>query len=279
MPRKTSSKLKDKLPEPQPYRSPSDPALSLSIDELQELINTCLSDFYVRRTTGIKQLTLTKLIDKNPYLYKARGNESASELLDSLLQDWTTSSDETKFGDAFFEPLARKVAERVRGGVTVSDAVGIDIVIQTKSSYKAISLKSGTRIFNASATTQQNSEFVSLMARVRKTGQALDCVLGHAYGRKQGYPKGRSFRHSSGQSFWEEVTGDPDFYQKIHALMNSESIRSHRAEYEGELSKTKNRLMAKFVSEYVTPSYLIDWSKIVKLNSGNRELAQRKRKN
>lgn len=265
------------VPEPSPSEAPLTPVLSLDADELQEIINGCLQGFYRRRTRAIERLRLRKLVDKNPYLYKARGNESAQELLDSLLRDWITSSDETIFGDEFFEPLARKVAERVRGGVTVSDATGIDIVIQTKTFYKAISLKSGPRIFNASAKTQQNSEFISLVSRVRKTGQALDCILGHAYGRAQGFAKGKMYRSSSGQTFWEEITGDADFYQKIHMLMNSEAIRHHRAQYEADLSRTKNRLLLEFTSEYLTADFLIDWPKIVKLNSGKKETIARTR--
>ncbi|MBI5300928.1 MAG: hypothetical protein HY868_02235 [Chloroflexi bacterium] len=75
----------------------------MKTNELRELIAKSLNEFYARRLQALGTLKLRKvLLRKNPYLYKALGTESATEIVDEILKAYLSSSDEGIFGDTFF---------------------------------------------------------------------------------------------------------------------------------------------------------------------------------
>jgi hypothetical protein len=82
---------------------------------------------------------------KNPYLFKALGTEQASEIIKKVLEAYISSSDETIFGNVYFEQIARNLPS-----VSVSDAKGIDLVVVKERSIHAYALKSGPNPYNAS---------------------------------------------------------------------------------------------------------------------------------
>ena len=237
---------------------------------LADLIRKHLTEFYRRRTQSLSNLKLRKVLrNKNPYLYKARGTQSANEIVEGLLSDHLSSSDEALFGDAFFEPLALEMAKLIGGAVSPSE--GVDIAIETQTSYKAIALKSGPNIFNASQAKKQNQEFMSLRARLSKVRKDFDAVLGHAYGRKQTPAnENRIYRSSSGQAFWEELTDDSEFYLKIIRLMSDADIAQHRADYEAAYQKAVNRYLAEFIEDFCHTDGSIAWDKLLEYNSGKK---------
>lgn len=234
-------------------------------DELRELIAKSLNDFYVRRMQSLGALKLRQvLLRKNPYLYKAIGTESATEIIEEILKAYLSSSDEGIFGDAFFEPIAKAVS----GGV-VSPSEGVDVAIETKDRYKAISVKSGPNPFNSSQVKRQSDEFETLRRRLTKLRKQFDPILGHGYGKKQTpATKAKVYRDLSGQRFWEELTGDSEFYQKLITLMEKEDIRKHREEYRTEYQKAVNRYVREFTTDFCEEDGSIDWEKLVEFNSG-----------
>jgi hypothetical protein len=174
-----------------------------------------------------------------------------------------SSSDEGIFGDAFFEPIAKAVS-----GGHVSPSEGIDVAIETAKIYKAIAVKSGPNIFNASQSKRMNDEFASLRSRLLKLHKQFDALLGHGYGRKNADPTSkRIYRIRSGEAFWTELTGDPDFYLKLIRLMRDYPLR-HRTAFEREWGKAVNRFERDFLNEFATPDGGIDWEKLVRFNSG-----------
>ncbi len=234
-------------------------------DELRELIAKSLNDFYVRRMQSLGALKLRQvLLRKNPYLYKAIGTESATEIIEEILKAYLSSSDEGIFGDAFFEPIAKAVS----GGV-VSPSEGVDVAVETKDRYKAISVKSGPNPFNSSQVKRQSDEFETLRRRLTKLRKQFDPILGHGYGKKQTpATKAKVYRDLSGQRFWEELTGDSEFYQKLITLMEKEDIRKHREEYRTEYQKAVNRYVREFTTDFCEEDGSIDWEKLVEFNSG-----------
>src|SRR5438105_4301531 len=113
--------------------------------ELEELIRKSLDDFYLRRMKKLTELKLSNVLrKKNPYLFRAVGVQSASEIVTEILRAYMSSSDETIFGDAFFEPIAK-----ICSGGIVSPSEGVDVAIETDNVYKAIAVKSGPNIFNS----------------------------------------------------------------------------------------------------------------------------------
>lgn len=236
----------------------------MNSNELEEIIKEALENFYRRRIDRLSKLKLKDTLrKKNPYLFRAIGVYKADEIVEVILQAYMSSSDETIFGDAFFEPIAKRVS-----GGTVSPSEGVDIVIETNDVYKAISVKSGTNIFNASQSKRLDDEFGKLRSRTMKLHKQFDGVLAHSYGH---IGNARStqyiYRRIAGQAFWEEITGDPEFYLKLcHMMKDLPSV--HRSTYEKERGKAVNRLTLEFLQDFSTPDGGIDWDSLLRFNSG-----------
>ena len=231
--------------------------------ELESLISKCLSDFYESRLQKVKGVKLHAFLRrKNPYLFRALGIQKASEIVERLLTDYISSSDETIFGNAFFEPIAR-----IASGGKTSDAEGVDFVIESAKSIKAIALKSGPNIYNSSQKKRQSQEFLAVRNRLYKLHKQFDPILGHAYGRVRSKPgKNLVYRDSSGQEFWQEITGDPDFYLKLVRLMK-EAPAKHRKEYLPAWDAAVNRFTKDFINDFCFADGTIDWEKWVRFVS------------
>lgn len=232
------------------------------------MIAECLAHFYKRRLTIIRELNLKKIIRrKNPYLFKALATEKAADIVEQVLLAYLSASDETIFGNCFFEPIAIAVSEG-----TVAPAAGVDFAKESKTTYTAYAMKSGPYIFNSSQKLRQSDEFNELRKRLYKLHKQFDPVLAAGYGRTNQLPtKKRPYRVSSGQSFWKEITGDSDFYLKIIALMKDYPA-AHKALYRPEWDAAVNRLTIEFANEFCLSDGHIDWEKLTKFVSQERTL-------
>jgi hypothetical protein len=233
---------------------------------LEALIHKSLDAFYERRIRKLSGLKLKETLrKKNPYLFRAVGIQKASEIVERLLKDYMSSSDEGIFGDAFFEPISKLCS-----GGHVAPSAGVDVAIETETTYKAIAVKSGPNIFNASQSKRMNDEFGELRSRMYKLHKQFDALLGHGYGRKSVEPTAkRIYRIRSGQAFWEELTGDPDFYLKLIRLMKDYPTK-HRIQFEEEWSKAVNRFELEFLQDFATADGGINWERLTEYNSGSQ---------
>jgi hypothetical protein len=236
----------------------------VSSSELEVKIGELLDNFYKRRTEKIAGLKLRETLKrKNPYLYRAIGVQKASEIVESLLSAYMSSSDEGIFGDAFFEPLAKFVS----GGV-ISPSEGVDVAVETDTTYKAIAVKSGTSVFNAQSRKRQIHDFKVLGNRLKKLQKHFDPIVGYSYGKKkQRNIETASFRELAGQAFWEELTGDSEFYLKIIRLMKDKP-QEHIISYRQNWDAAVNRFTLEFVKDFCHPDGNIDWERLVRFNSG-----------
>jgi len=233
------------------------------MDRLVSIISNLLDDFYTRRIEKINTLELkAALARKNPYLYKATGVEKASEIVQDILTAYMSSSDEGIFGDAFFEPLAEQI-----GNGHVAETEGVDVIIEDDRVYKAFAVKSGTNVFNADSRKKQADNFRALRSRVAKRRKFFDAIVGYGYGKKQTEINSQGFREVAGQSFWEELTGDPDFYLKIIVAMGDKP-QQHLVDYKKAFDAALNRFTKQFIDEFCLEDGTIDWEKIVRFNSG-----------
>jgi len=203
---------------------------------------------------------------KNPYLYKAIGTQNAAEIVERVLSAHTSSSDETIFGDAVFEPVARVVS---RGNVSPSE--GVDVALETKDKYLAVSVKSGPNPYNSSQRRKQHEQFLALRSRVMKLKKHYDALLGYCYGQRcaEG-TKSKIFRERGGQLFWAEITGDADFYLRLIKLMEERVIAKHRIEYKTAWEHALNRYVREFTTEFCNDDGSIDWEKLLIFNSSAR---------
>ncbi len=243
----------------------------MDTDELESLINKCLRDFYERRLQRTKELELKVFLRrKNPYLFRALGIQKASEIVERVLADYVSASDETIFGDAFFEPIAR-----IASAGKASDAEGIDFVIESEHCVTAVALKSGPNIYNSSQKKRQSQEFLAVRNRLYKLHKQFDPILGHAYGRLKTEPtKDRIYRDRSGQEFWAEITGDNDFYLKLVRLMKDAPAK-HRKKYAPAWDAAINRFTAEFIKDFCFPDGSIDWEKLAQFVSKEKPKSQR----
>jgi hypothetical protein len=234
-----------------------------SPDEIEAKISELLDNYYMRRMAKINDLKLIEALKrKNPYLYRANGVEDASEIIEQLLAAYMSSSDEGIFGDAFFEPLAKFVS-----GGSVSATEGVDIIIETSTTYKAIAVKSGTSVFNSDSLKRQQQNFESLGARIQKLHKHYDPIIGYCYGKKK--PRKLSqIRKLAGQDFWMEITGDSEFYLKIIRLMKNKP-QEHIPLYKKSLGAAINRFTKEFVEKFCDENGCINWDKLLAFNSGN----------
>lgn len=235
-------------------------------DELEKFIEECLNDFYQSRISTIEKLNLKKILcRKNPYLFKALNTERASEIIDKIVTAYIISSDETVFGDKFFEPIAKKFS----GGV-VSPSEGVDVAVETNDQYSAYAVKSGPNPFNSSAKKRQNDEFNSLRSRLLKLHKQFDPVLAYSYGKKISPSNDKKiYREVAGQLFWEELTGDDTFYIKMITMME-EIPKKHMEKYKPKYDASLNKLTNDFSKEFCNNDGSINWEKLVKFVSGKK---------
>lgn len=241
--------------------------MPLTSKQIEEHVQQCLDNFYTRRIAKLSKLKLNDTLKrKNPYLYRAIGTESASELIGQFLSAYMSSSDEGIFGDAFFEPLAKLVSS-----ATTAGGEGADIVRETTTTYTAIAVKSGPSVFNAMSRRRQNQEFMSLRSRMMKLQKHFDAIVGYCYGKKASNTKGSDqiFRELAGQAFWQELTGDSEFYLKIIAAMRTKPIE-HKIAFREEWDKALNRFLREFTADYCHPDGAINWNLLLEFNSGMR---------
>ena len=236
---------------------------SVLAERLEEAVQAALTDFCRRRLDGLKSLKLKDVLArKNPYLFRATGVQEAAEIVKELLAAHVSSSDEGIFGDAFFEPIAR-----IFSNGTVAGSKGVDVIVETDDTYKAIAVKSGPNIFNSSQAARQDDEFRELRQRLSKMHKKFDPIVAACYGRVPAKSKAKhNYRRVAGQQFWHELTGDPDFYLKLMSLMK-DYPQQHRLEFQLEWSNAVNRFTQEFLNDFSSTG-AIDWEKLLRFNSG-----------
>jgi len=234
---------------------------------LEQAVQNRLDEFYERRIAKLSTLDMKKTLRrKNPYLFRAVGLLDANEVIERLLNDFMSSSDETIFGDAFFEPLAKDL-----GSGSVAPSEGVDVVVETATTYKAIAVKSGPSVFNAQSRRRQNQDFLALRGRMMKLQKHFDAIVGYSYGKKYSLPnESKIFTELAGQTFWAELTGVEECYLLIIDAMKDLPLR-HKDRFNEEWAKAKNRFVKEFITDFCTDDGMIDWSRLLEFNSGTKK--------
>ncbi len=234
-------------------------------------IGRLLDILYGKRFSALENLGLGRLLNKNPYLYRALGLGDSSEFIMQLMIAFISSSDETIFGNDFIEPLAifsARQSQHAQGEprtVTVGAGAGQDIAIETAQSYLAISVKSSKNIFNSQSAKGQGSEFQALQARLKKMNKEFRPIIGYGYGRKT-ERKASTVEKLAGQVFWQMLTGEADFYLRISRSM-AQFAGAHGRQYKVQFEVKHQQLLREFMIDYVEPSGQISWDKVVAFNS------------
>jgi len=245
-------------------------AINNAYDEaaVVQSIAIALETFYETLIAKIDTLDIKKVIKrKNPYLYRAKAMESASEIVESVLSAFVTSSEETIFGNCFFEPIAIAVS-----GGNKALAEGIDLMIQDNKSniIYAIAVKSGPSVFNADSKKRQEQNFIAASKLAQQAKARYEAYIGYCYGKKKdsGRGKPKMYQELAGKYFWTELTGDEEFYKKIITYMG-DLPEKYVASYKESYNKAANRLIREFSNSFCKEDGAIDWEKLVEFNSGD----------
>lgn len=234
--------------------------------EITEAIAISLETFYTNLIKKIDSLNIkTVMKRKNPYLFRAKAMCGASQIVDAILAAFISSSEETIFGNVFFEPIATAA---VHGQKALAE--GVDIMVERDGAIYAIAVKSGTNVFNADSRKKQEQNFMAASKLAHQAKKRFVPIVGYGYGKKK--PSGRGlpkfYQELAGKEFWEELTGDSEFYIKLIRYMDK-LPEKYIEDFEVAYQKASNRLVREFTQEFCTEDGGINWEQLVEFNSGS----------
>lgn len=135
--------------------------------QLADYVQANIGSFHEKRLEALRTLRLDSLLRrKNPYLFRSKNVNAASELIASLLDAHLSSQEETLFG-SFLEGLALHVAEAVHGG-RKSSATGIDLEFEKEEVRYIVSIKSGPNWGNSSQVARMRENFKNAARLLRQ---------------------------------------------------------------------------------------------------------------
>lgn len=241
---------------------------SYNEQEVIKAISDALENFYESLIMKVDSLDIKKVMKrKNPYLYRAKAMESASEIVENVLNAFVSSSEETIFGNCFFEPIAIAAS-----GGNKALAEGIDIMIQDNENnvIYAVAVKSGPSVFNADSKKRQEQNFMAASKLAQQAKARYEAYIGYCYGKKKesGRGKPKMYQELAGKKFWAELTGDEEFYKKIITFIGT-MPEQYVASYKESYNKAANRLLREFANDFCKEDGSIDWEKLVEFNSGD----------
>lgn len=230
--------------------------------QITDYVQTNIGSFHEKRLEKLNKLRLAMLLRrKNPYLFRSKNINTASELITSLLDAYLSSQEETLFGD-FLEGLALCVAETVRGGWK-STAPGIDIEFEMENTRYIVSVKSGPNWGNSSQIARMRENFRNAARVVRQGNPSKNVVPvnGCCYGRERNPDKGGYFKYC-GQEFWLLISEDPDLYSRIIEPLGHEA-KQRNDDFSTKYKVIIDRLSSEFSERFCDQEGAIDWESLV----------------
>ena len=183
---------------------------SYNEDVIVEAIATALDNFYTNLIKKVDSLNVKAVMKrKNPYLFRAKAMNGAAQIIDAILAAFVSSSEETIFGNVFFEPIATAAAQGQK-----ALAEGVDIMVERDNTIYAIAVKSGTSVFNADSRKKQEQNFMAASKLAQQAKKRFVPIVGYGYGKKKASNRGlpKFYMELAGKDFWTELTGDEEFY-------------------------------------------------------------------
>ena len=242
-------------------------------NELQIFISKeVITPFYEVRVQKLKELTFNGVMKrKNPYLFKAKNIQTAEELIRYILDAYLSSQEETIFGD-LMEGLAIFVCNKAFNGHKAKQVKfkSIDLIFKRDDKKHIVGIKSGPNWGNSDQIGRMKTNFKVARKILKKEGEQLKIVAinGCMYG-KDNKPhkvdkkdKEKSYYKFCGQEFWELITEDKDFYQKIIVPIDKEA-KKRDENFKNTYNAKINELTKDFSEIYLTKDGYINWEKLI----------------
>lgn len=242
----------------------------LNLNNVKEFVNKNICLFHRDRLKKLEEMKLKQILrKKNPYLFRAKNINIASDLIINLLDAFLSSSEEELFG-RFLEELAVFISGKTCGG-RKSAATGIDIEFKNKDTLYLVSIKSGPNWGNSDQQNKQQQNFQTAVRVLKQTNHKLNVqpVLGICYGKTRTTFL-RGYMKVVGQNFWYLISENETLYTDIVEPLGYRA-KQHNDAYFKQKAKVVNSFTQEFMQEFCTNS-MIDWKKLVQFNSGNLDL-------
>jgi hypothetical protein len=243
----------------------------LNLQNVTQYVKQNIGDFHQRRLEKVANIDLSEVLrKKNPYLFKAKNVTKASEIVESILSAYISSSEEGVFGN-WLERLAIYINDSVFQGRKAA-IPGMDLDFDRNGERYLVNIKSGPNWANKDQKKQMIDHFNSARKRLTTSGAStkVKCVNGCCYGRsnpKTEYKANGSYYKICGQRFWELISGDSTLYIELILPLGHES-RERNDEFNKAYSELVNRFTKEFLTTYSSATGEIDWEKLVIFNSG-----------
>ena len=234
---------------------------NISTKQISDYVDKNIIIYHDCTFKQLKKLKLNTLLKrKNPYLFKAKNVTTAGDFVKKLLDAYLSSREETTFG-YFLEQLAIFVNKKVYGG-TKSPAEGLDLDFTRDGNRYLVSIKSGPNWGNSDQIKKMKQNFSTAKKIV---GVSVICVNGCSYGKRKKENMG-TYIKKCGQSFWEFISGRPDFYKEIIKPLGIKA-KEKNEQFNREYGNVINIFTKRFIEDYCKNTGEIDWEKIVEFNS------------
>lgn len=243
----------------------------LDLNKVAYYVNEHIVDFHQRRIASLEQLTLNRLLQKNPYLFKAKHITKPWDLMDNLLAAFLSSSEEKLFGD-FLEGLAVFIAGETCGGHK-STTSGVDLEFFRDRTHYIVSIKSGPNWGNSSQHKKLAQDLRDAVIRIRqsKTAFTPQPVLGICYGKTRTVHTRDGYLKIVGQNFWYLISENKTLYTEIIEPIGYRA-REHNEVFEAGRDRVSRRFTKEFIARFCNEDFEIDWLKLVEFNSANFDL-------
>ena len=242
----------------------------LNLQAVTEYVEEKIGEFHLSRLEKVQNIKLSDiLLDKNPYLFKAKNITSPDEVIRSTLDALISSSEETKFGD-WMERLAIFINDSVFQGRKAA-VEGMDLDFDRDGKRFLISIKSGPNWGNKGQQQKLGEYFSYVKGRLSTSGALVNAVFvnGCCYGRSRQqseYKVRYGYYKVCGQRFWELISAEPDLYTKLIIPLAHEA-EAKNEEFKQHYDALINRLTFEFMQNFMTLDGFIDWNKWLVFNS------------
>ena len=240
---------------------------------IEKFVADNIGAFHGARLKKLQKIKLDAVLRRcNPYLMRAKRLEVAGDFVKTLCDVYLTHGEQTIFGN-FLEEIALFVVKKLRKG-RKSGIEGMDLEFVHGGAHYIVSIKSGPNWGNSSGIKKQAELFSRAGKTIRQSSSAshVRAVLGCCFGRDNNPDKG-GYHKFCGQDFWKFISGDDRLYLDIIKPLGYEA-KLRNDEFNKAYAQVLNIAVGDFTREYCNGG-IIDWEKLVKLNSERREPKRR----
>lgn len=243
---------------------------NLNLTDVRQYVEDNIGFFHQKRIEKLDSLKLKDVLKKkNPYLFKAKNIQKASDLVQAIVDAFLSSSEEGIFGD-WLEGLAIFVNKKVYDG-RKSGIPGVDLEFEKEGIRFIVSIKSGPNWGNHSQIKKMIDNFNSARKVLRTSGSNINVIAvnGCCYGKtttKNQYQAKGDYYKFCGQAFWEFISGNKELYKQIVEPLGYKA-KEKNEEFAKSYAQKINMFTRDFINNFCSENGDIDWDRLVDFNS------------